>query len=124
MADDITTTEARNLVSTDDVGRARKAWLDAAAHARALYAEQAAPGGYGDPMAERAANLELEHARAEVQQRLLEYQDARESRSARERTKADEQARKLSRASFVLAFVVGVATVANIVTQIAIRFFP
>jgi len=112
-------TEQGSRISREQVDQARKAWLEAAEEARQVFASKSKGGdGHGDPNAKDTAWVNLDRLRLEVQQRLLEYHDARDAWDAQERAKGDVATRQLNHRSFIVAAVVGAATIVQIVMQL------
>jgi hypothetical protein len=103
----------------DSVDTARSRWLAASEHASSLAAKLFQPGsGYGEPDARQQDEHRLQSARDEAERLFREYQDL-------DRRDIDFKMFKLQRsqqlatwASFSVALVVGIATVANTVVAL------
>lgn len=105
---------SRTQGTSGDVQAARARWLEANAAASRLATGFFHPGsGYGDPDARAADEHRLQSARLEAERFFREYHDL--DRSEMERTMLDLQRsqRLATWASFVVAAVVGLATVVS-----------
>jgi hypothetical protein len=109
----------KNATTTfEQVEQARQRWATASARATTIADELFQPGsGYGCPEAEQQDRHRLETARSESDHLFREYQDL-DRRFLQEQMLRLQQSQRLATwASFSVAAVVGLATIASIVAQ-------
>ncbi|MGB4072192.1 hypothetical protein [Pseudomonas sp.] len=105
--------------SNNDVKDARERWLSASECATKIAAELFQPGsGYADPDARAAEEHRLHLARHEAERLFREYHDL-DKRETEGRIFALQNSQRLATwASFAVAAVVGIATVADVLIRI------
>ena len=98
---------------------AREKWIIASQKASALGNELFQPGsGYGDPDARIDDEKRLETARLEAERLFREYYDLDKQTIEFEMLKIQKSQRLATWASFSVAFLVGVATIVQVVISI------
>jgi hypothetical protein len=102
----------------DQIEEARNRWVTASGRATTVACELFQPGnGYGCPEAEQQDKHRLETARSDSERLFREYQDL-DRRYTQEQMLGLQRSQQLATwASFAVAAVVGLATIAGIVIQ-------
>jgi hypothetical protein len=102
-----------------EINKARQRWLAASACASAIAAEVFQPGnGYGSPDAVLEEQHRLETARREAERLYQEYQDLERGYTQQQMLRLQRSQELATWASFAVAAVVGVATIASVIIQI------
>ena len=105
--------------ASDTVVSARRRWLEASDYASQLASELFQPGGgYGDPDARAADEHRLQSARHEAERLFREYHDLDRRDLELMMLKLQRSQQRATWASFVVAAVVGLATVISILVAL------
>lgn len=105
--------------ASGSVVTARKQWLEASDYASQLASELFQPGsGYGDPDARAADEHRLQSARHEAERLFREYHDLERRELELMMLKLQRSQQRATWASFVVAAVVGLATVISILVAL------
>ena len=105
--------------AVDSVVSARRRWLEASDYASQLASELFQPGsGYGDPDARAADEHRLQSARHEAERLFREYHDLDRRDLELMMLKLQRSQQRATWASFIVAAVVGLATVISILVAL------